>query len=90
MKELLLSLMFASAFVACIVAFTLLLAYKLGIVEWLQVHGDKFTSKLAQCNFCMSFWMSMLFMFVIVAVTDDAHLMAIPLISTPIARMMLI
>lgn len=88
MKEILLTLIIASVFVACIVAFTLLLMDKLGIIEYLQVHGDEIISKMAQCKFCMSFWLSVLYMMVIVAFTDDVEFMVIPIISTPIARML--
>ena len=35
------------------VAFVLLLAYKVGIVEWMQVHGNELVSKMAHCDFCM-------------------------------------
>lgn len=88
MKEILLTLIIASVFVACIVAFTLLLMHKLGIIEYLQVHGYEIISKMAHCNFCMSFWLSVLYMMVIVAFTDDVEMMVIPIISTPIARML--
>lgn len=88
MKEILLTLIIASVFVACIVAFTLLLMHKLGIIEYLQVHGDEIISKMAHCKFCMSFWLSVLYMMVIVAFTDDVEMMVIPIISTPIARML--
>lgn len=37
-------------------AFCVLLMKKWGVVEWMQVHGDKFLSKLFSCDFCMSFW----------------------------------
>lgn len=90
MKELLLSLMIAAVMVACVVAFVLLLANKLGIIEYLQVHGDKIISQMAHCNFCMSFWTSVLMMIVIVAVTDECSLIAIPIISTPIARILML
>lgn len=90
MKEILIALMVVAVFVACIVAFTLLLLKKLGVIEYLQVHGDKYISQMAQCDFCQSFWTSLLFVFVIVAITDDTSYMTIPLVSTPIARLMLL
>ena len=43
--------------VSLVSAFLLLLATKVGIVEYLQTHGDSCISKMAQCYFCMSFWM---------------------------------
>ena len=90
MKEILIALMVVAVFVACIVAFTLLLLKKLGVIEYLQVHGDKYISQMAQCDFCLSFWTSLLFVFVIVAITDDTSYTTIPLVSTPIARLMLL
>ena len=90
MKEILIALMVVAVFVACIVAFTLLLLKKLGVIEYLQVHGDKYISQMAQCDFCLSFWTSLLLVFVIVDVTDDTSYMTIPLVSTPIARLMLL
>lgn len=78
-----------SFMVACIVAFLLLLAHKVGLVEYLQVHGDKYISKMAQCDFCLSWWLSVIMMVGVVWVTADIHLMIIPLLSTPIARRML-
>ena len=42
--------------VALEAAFVILLAKKLGIIEWMQVHGSEFISKMASCDFCLSFW----------------------------------
>jgi len=78
-----------SFLVSCCVTFLLLLAHKVGLVEYLQVHGDKIISKMAQCDFCMSFWLSVLMMVAVVWITADVRLMIIPLVSTPIARRML-
>lgn len=78
-----------SFLVACMVTFLLLLAHKVGLVEYLQVHGDKIMSKMAQCDFCMSWWLSVIMMVAVVWVTADIHLMIIPFLSTPIARRML-
>ena len=75
-----------SFFVACIVAFLLLLAHKVGLVETLQVHGSKLISELAHCDFCMSFWLSVFIMLAVVFITGDWWLAVVPLISTPIAR----
>lgn len=78
-----------SFIVACVVAFLLLLAYKLGIVEWLQVHGDVVVSKMAQCDFCMSWWLSVTITILLAVIMDDVALMCVPFISTPIARRLL-
>ena len=75
-------------FVACIVTFLLLLAYKWGFVEHLQVHGNAFLSKMAGCDFCMSFWASVLVMFFAIFFVDEPWMLTVPLFSTPLTRMM--
>lgn len=75
--------------VALWVAFLLLLAYKVGIVEWMQVHGGKFISKMAQCDFCMSWWLSVIITLVFLGLTGDVELLVVPFLSTPIARRLL-
>ena len=82
-------LLCVSVVVACVVAFLLLLAHKVGIVEYMQVHGDKIISKMAQCDFCMSFWLSVFLTVAIVWVTGDCELILLPVVSTPIARRLL-
>lgn len=82
-------IMLVSVMVACIDAFLLLLAYKVGAVEWLQVHGDDVFSRMAHCDFCMSFWLSFIIMLVVVWQTGDVAFMSVPLFATPIARRML-
>lgn len=78
-----------SFMVGCTAAFLLLLAYKLGIVEWLQVHGDVVVSKMAQCDFCMSWWLSVAITILLAVIMDDVTLIFVPFISTPIARRLL-
>ena len=75
-----------SFFVSCVVAFLLLLAHKVGLVETLQVHGSKLISELVHCDFCMSFWLSVFVTLAVVFITGDWWLVVVPLISTPIAR----
>lgn len=41
-------------------AFLLILLKKLGIVDKMQILGNEFVRKLASCDFCMSFWLSVL------------------------------
>lgn len=38
--------------------FSIKLLGKLGVTEWLQVHGTKSIHDLASCVFCMSFWLN--------------------------------
>lgn len=72
--------------VALFSAFVILLAKKLGAVEWLQVHGDVFTSQLASCDFCMSFWTGTVAFVVVACVYDDPLLVLGGVFSCPITR----
>lgn len=83
--------------VALVAAFILLLAGKLGAIEWLQAHGidsksdhvNDIFSKWASCHFCLSFWCAVLLSAVAVAVSGDGLLMFVPIFSTPITRFLL-
>lgn len=75
--------------IALWVAFLLMLAYKLGIVEWLQINGNKFLSEMAHCDFCMSWWLCLIVTLLIMCFTCNLHLLVVPFIATPIARKLL-
>ena len=72
--------------VALLAAFLLLLAYKTGIVEQLQVKGNNIVSQMAHCDFCMCFWLSMAISIVFLVVTMDFVCLGIPFLATPLAR----
>ena len=76
------------AFVALLAAMMVLLAKKWGIAEWIQIHGDKFLSKLFSCDLCMSFWAAMCFAVVLCCVYDDAGWLLLPFLTTPVTRML--
>ena len=78
-----------SVVVAMVAAFLLLLAHKWGIVEYLQVHGNDFISKMAQCDFCMSWWLCVFLTVLVIRYTCDCRMLFIPFIATPLARRML-
>ena len=70
-------------------AFVLTLAYKWGIIEWMQVHGDKIISQMANCDFCLSFWSNVIVCMVVMLVVDDMTVGLAPLFSTMITRKLL-
>ena len=74
--------------IALAAALVVLLVKKWGMAEWMQVHGDRFTSQLFSCDLCMSFWASALLMFVALFFMDEAWLLLVPVFTTPITRMM--
>ena len=75
--------------VALFAAFLLDLAYKWGIIEWVQVHGNKFFSKMFNCNFCLSWWTGVALSVVLALALWDAHCLLIPFVSTSITRKVL-
>ena len=74
--------------VALASAFVVLLVKKWGITEWMQIHGDKYMSRLFGCDLCMSFWTAMLMCVCVCLVTDCGLYMLVPVFSTPITRML--
>lgn len=79
------------AIVACgslAASFVLLLLTRLGMVEWLQVHGCGLLSELARCGFCLSFWTNMAVFAAVSAYTGDWLLLSAAPLATPLTRMM--
>ena len=77
-----------AVFVALLAAMMVLLVKKWGIAEWMQIHGDKFLSRLFSCDLCMSFWAAMCFALAVVSIHDDALWLLLPFLTTPITRML--
>jgi hypothetical protein len=76
------------ALVALMAAFIVLLVKKWGFAEWMQIHGDRFLSKLFGCDLCMSFWAAMVVCLILACWFDDNQLFFIPMFTTPITRML--
>lgn len=83
------SLLVCVVLVACTGAFFILLAMKLGIIEWMQVHGDAFISEMAKCNFCLSFWMCTVLFVGVACYYDNALLIFGGVLSSPLTRYLL-
>ncbi len=73
-------------FVALVAAFVVVLLKKWGIAEWMQVHGNEFVSKLFSCDFCMSWWVSVIIAAAGVLLFNDLAFLLAPVLATPIAR----
>lgn len=72
--------------VALVASFFLLLFKKIGIVEWLQVHGSDLFSELAHCDFCLSWWLSFIIAIIAAAIIGDWWIIATAVLATPICR----
>lgn len=73
---------------ALMAAFAILLMKKWGITEWVQVHGDAVMSRLFACDLCLSFWVSVIITVIALCFVDDARVMMVPVLSTPVTRML--
>ena len=79
----------AVTFTALASAFVLLLLRKQGAIEYMQVHGCKVISELANCNFCLSFWANLFLALILCAAMPTPIFMTIPIFATPITRILL-
>ena len=63
-----------------------LLLKKWGVTEWMQVHGNDFFAKLANCDFCLSWWTNVLLAVAAFMVLGDSRLLLVPFASTMLTR----
>lgn len=82
MKELFLMTVIA----ATLSAYLLILAAKWKMVEWMQVKGWKWLSDLANCDFCLSWWVNVIVCLVAALVTGDTMWIAVPFFATMLTR----
>lgn len=85
---------------ALAVAFVILLSMKTEIRYKLRDYIDAFAnrhgiekirliSKMLDCDFCLSFWLSLAFAIVFAVASNDASWLYIPILSTPLIRFIL-
>lgn len=75
--------------VALIAAFVLTLLRKWGVIEWVQIHGNYFFSKMFNCDFCLSWWACVLICFFALIFTGNPAFLGVPFCSTMITRVLL-
>lgn len=75
--------------IALISAFAIQLMKKTGIVEWMQVHGNKIVAELFSCDFCMSWWANVIICLIVWMITDAYLVMLVPFFATMITRFLL-
>ncbi|MCM1077873.1 MAG: hypothetical protein NC344_06885 [Bacteroidales bacterium] len=74
--------------VATVAAFLITLAEKWGIVEYMQVHGNDFFSKMFNCSFCLSWWTCVAVSVILALFTAEGSWMLAPFCSTVITRIL--
>lgn len=89
------TLLIYSVFVGLVAAFIILFITKIGLRDWVQVHGSELVNKLFSCQFCLSFWIGLLIscILLIFITFTGGYLQPlyvfIPICSTPITRIIL-
>lgn len=85
-----LTVLMYAVIIACIASFTIMLLEKLGMRDRIVERAPMLISKLFDCDFCLSFWTSLILAVIFALITRELSIFIIvPFISTPIARMLL-
>lgn len=82
-------LVFAAFFVASISAFFILLLGKTGLRDKIILKAPVLISKLFDCDFCLSFWTSLILAAILAIILGEPRLIIIPTVSTPLTRILL-
>lgn len=79
----------ALIYVALASAFAILLIGKLGIRDSIIAIAPIPVSKLFECDFCLSFWTSLILAVILAIFFREISVLFIPILSTPITRILL-
>lgn len=83
------TLLSALIYIALAAAFAILLIGKLGIRDNIIAKAPKLISQLFDCDFCLSFWMSLILAVILAIFFREMNILFIPIISTPITRILI-
>ena len=75
--------------VALMAAFVILLIGKLGIRSMVIAKAPKLISQLFDCDFCISFWVSVILAIILAILVGETTFLFIPVVSTPITRILI-
>ena len=79
----------ALIYIALAAAFAILLIGKLGIRDNIIAKAPKLISQLFDCDFCLSFWTSLILAIILAIFFNEMSIIFIPIISTPITRILI-
>ena len=75
--------------VALMASWVVSLMAKWGIVEYLQVHGNDLISRMASCDFCLSWWACVAVSLGASLVSGEWVILTVPVFSTTLTRRLL-
>lgn len=79
----------ALIYIALAAAFDILLIGKLGVRDEIITRAPKLISQLFACDFCLSFWTSLILAIILAIFFNEMSIIFIPIISTPITRILI-
>lgn len=79
----------ALIYIALAAAFAILLIGKIGIRDGIIARAPKLISQLFDCDFCLSFWTSLILAIILAIFFNEMSIILIPIISTPITRILI-
>lgn len=79
----------ALIYIALAAAFAILFAERLGIRDKIVAEAPKLISQLFECDFCLSFWTSLILAIILAIIFNEMSIIFIPIVSTPITRILL-
>lgn len=83
------TLLSALIYIALAAAFVILLIGKLGIRDNIIAKAPKLISQLFDCDFCLSFWTSLILAVILAIFFREMNILFIPIISAPITRILI-
>lgn len=83
------TLLSALIYIALAAAFVILLIGKLGIRDNIIAKAPKLISQLFDCDFCLSFWTSLILAVILAIFFREMNILLIPIVSTPITRILI-
>lgn len=89
MDELIKTVLGRAAIVAAIVVFVAVMLDKFGLFEFLQYKGPRLLSKWAQCQFCITFWLSLPLCIAGYFINPDIAWTGVPIVVSVIGRSIL-
>lgn len=75
--------------IACVSAFIILFAGKTGIRDEIIARAPKLISQMFGCDFCLSFWTSLILAIILAIFFGEMSIILIPIVSTPITRILI-
>ncbi len=75
--------------IALVAAFIILLIGKIGMRDEIIIKAPKLISQLFDCDFCLSFWTSLILAIILAIFINEIDIIFISIISTPITRILI-